>query len=125
VIAALSLATDLQLALDFEHGLRSTVLAMRIGERLGADCQTLSETYHACLLMYAGCTADVHVRAEVFDDLEAASRALFPAMFGSSREMLGALARSVAPGPAAPLDRPRLQCRNPGKCLRFPGLRTR
>jgi HD-GYP domain-containing protein (c-di-GMP phosphodiesterase class II) len=104
VIAALSLATDLQLGLDFEHGLRSTVFAMRIGERVGVDRETLSDTYHACLLMYVGCTADVHVRAELFDDIEVAARNLFPVMFGSSRETLGALARSVAPG-RAPLVR--------------------
>ena len=97
VSAALSLATDLQLGLDFEHGLRSTVFAMRIGERLAVDRQQLSDTYYACLLMYVGCTADVHVRAELFDDIETAGRNLFPVMFGSSREMLGGLVRSVAP----------------------------
>jgi hypothetical protein len=40
VIACLSLATDLQLALEFEHGLRSTVFAVRIADRLGADRRT-------------------------------------------------------------------------------------
>ena len=117
VIAALSLATDLQLGLDFEHGLRSTVFAMRIGERLGVDRETLSDTYHACLLMYAGCTADVHVRAELFDDIEVAARNLFPVMFGSSREMLGGLARSVAPG-RAPLVRAAELARTVPKAVR-------
>jgi HD-GYP domain-containing protein (c-di-GMP phosphodiesterase class II) len=97
VIACLSLATDLQLAMDFEHGLRSTVFAVRIADRLGADRRTRSDAYHACLLMYAGCTADVHIRAELFDDIETAARMLFPVMFGSQRELLGALARSIAP----------------------------
>ena len=104
VTAALSLATDLQLALDFEHGLRSTVFAVRIGEALGVDRATLADTFHACLLLYVGCTADVHVRAEVFDDIELASQNLFPVMFGSQRELLGALARSIAPQ-RAPLVR--------------------
>jgi HD-GYP domain-containing protein (c-di-GMP phosphodiesterase class II) len=104
VTAAVSLATDLQLGLDLEHGLRSAVFAMRIGERLGVDRRTLSDTYHACVLMYVGCTADVHIRAELFDDIEAAARNLFPVMFGSSREALGGLVRSVAPG-RTPLTR--------------------
>jgi HD-GYP domain-containing protein (c-di-GMP phosphodiesterase class II) len=97
VTAALSLATDLQLALDLEHGLRSTVFAVRLGEALGVDRATLADTFHACLLLYAGCTADVHVRAQVFDDIQLASQNLFPVMFGSRREVLGALARSIAP----------------------------
>lgn len=99
VVAALSLACDLQLALDIEHGLRSTVFALRIGERLGVDEATLADAYYTCLLMYAGCTADVHVRAEVIGgDFETATQNVFPVIFGSSREMLGALTRSVAPG---------------------------
>lgn len=103
VIGALSLATDLQLALDLEHGLRSTVFAMRIGERVGADRDTLSDTYYACLLLYVGCTADVHLRAQFFDDIEGAAQNLFPVMYGSQRERLGALTRSIAPdrGPLA------------------------
>jgi HD-GYP domain-containing protein (c-di-GMP phosphodiesterase class II) len=97
VTAALSLATDLQLALDLEHGLRSTVYAVRIGEALGVDRAALADTFHACLLLYVGCTADVHVRTQLFDDIELASQNLFPVMFGSQRELLGALARSIAP----------------------------
>ncbi len=97
VTAALSLGTDLQLALELEHGLRSTVFAVRIGEALGIDRATLTDTFHACLLLNVGCTADVHVRAQVFDDIELASQNLFPVMFGSQREVLGALARSTAP----------------------------
>ena len=104
VTAALSLATDLQLALDLEHGLRSTVFAVRIGEALGVDRATLADTFHACLLLYVGCTADVHVRAQIFDDVELAAQNLFPVMFGTKRELLGALARSIAPQ-RAPLTR--------------------
>lgn len=99
VVAALSLACDLQLALDVEHGLRSTVFALRIGERVGVDEATLADAYYTCLLMYAGCSADVHVRAEVIGgDFADATQNVFPVLFGSSREMLGALTRSMAPG---------------------------
>ena len=37
LIAALSLATDLAMGFDFEHGLRSTLVAARLAERLGVD----------------------------------------------------------------------------------------
>jgi hypothetical protein len=40
VIAALSLATDLGLGIDLEHGLRSTLFAVRLCERLGVDRET-------------------------------------------------------------------------------------
>ena len=33
-IATLSLATDLSIGFDFEHGLRSTLVAVRLAERL-------------------------------------------------------------------------------------------
>jgi hypothetical protein len=57
VIAALSLATDLGIGVPLEHGLHSTLVAMRLCERLGVDPETASQTYHACLLFYVGCTA--------------------------------------------------------------------
>jgi hypothetical protein len=58
VMAALSLATDLGIGAPFEHGLQSTLVAMRLGQRLGVDSDTASQTYYACLLFYVGCTAD-------------------------------------------------------------------
>ena len=49
LIAALSLATDLGIGVPLEHGLRSTLIAMRLGERLGVDAETASQTCYACL----------------------------------------------------------------------------
>jgi HD-GYP domain-containing protein (c-di-GMP phosphodiesterase class II) len=98
VIAALSLATDMGLGIELEHGLRSTLIAMRLAERLGVDRRTAVQTYYACLLTHVGCTTNAHVAAEVFGDgSEVLSRNLLPVLFGSSREMTAALVRSVAP----------------------------
>ena len=44
VIAVLSLATDLGIGVPLEHGLQSTLVAMRLGERLGVDPDTASQT---------------------------------------------------------------------------------
>jgi hypothetical protein len=44
VMAALSLATDLGIGVPLEHGLQSTLVAMRLGERLGVDSGTASQT---------------------------------------------------------------------------------
>jgi hypothetical protein len=63
VIAALSLATDLGMGLPFEHGLQSTLVALRLAERLGVDAEEASSTYYGCLLFYIGCTADAEISA--------------------------------------------------------------
>ena len=101
VIAALSLATDLATGLPLEHGLESTLAAMRLAERLGVDAETEQQTYYACLLFHVGCTADADVAADLFGESELV-RHLGPAMFGSQRQAALATLRALAPqeGPA-------------------------
>jgi HD-GYP domain-containing protein (c-di-GMP phosphodiesterase class II) len=96
VMAALSLATDLGIGVPLEHGLQSTLLAMRLGERLGVDADTASQTYYACLLFYVGCTADAEVAAETFGDDDALTTHALPARFGARPEMLAGLLRALA-----------------------------
>ena len=104
VIAALSLATDLGIGVPLEHGLHSTLLAMRLGERLGVDQDTASQTYYACLLFYVGCTADAEVAADTFGDDDALTRHALPARFGSRPEMTAGILRALAdPGSPAPV----------------------
>jgi len=102
VVAALCLATDLAIGFPFEHGLHATRIAVRLGERLEIDPETASENYYACLLSYCGCTADAEINAETFGgDLMAN---FGPVMFGSQREMLGSIVRSLPdPDSAAPV----------------------
>jgi HD-GYP domain-containing protein (c-di-GMP phosphodiesterase class II) len=101
-MAALSLAIDFGLGVDLEHGLRSTLIAMRLAERLGVDHETAVQTYYACLLLHVGCTTNAHVAVEVFGDgADELSRNLLPVLFGSQLEMTRALARTVAPGRSA------------------------
>jgi HD-GYP domain-containing protein (c-di-GMP phosphodiesterase class II) len=95
VIAALSLATDLGIGVPLEHGLQSTLLAMRLGERLGVDPDTASQTYYACLLFYVGCTADADAAAETFGDDDALTRHALPVRFGSRPEMMAGILRAL------------------------------
>ena len=88
VIAALSLATDLGIGVPLEHGLHSTLFAMRLCERLGIDSETASQTYYACLLFYVGCTAQAETAAEIFGDESALTMYATPARFGSRLEMM-------------------------------------
>ena len=86
----------------FEHGLHSTLIAMRLADRLGVDREDLTRTYYACLLSHSGCTTDAHVTPEVFGD--SLTTHLHPVMYGSSLEVLGGLIRSLPdPGSAGPV----------------------
>lgn len=103
VIAALSLATDLGLQVDLEHGLRSTLFAMRLAERLEVDPETERQTYYVSLLQNVGCTADIHVRAAILGDVAATMRNYLPVWFGSQGQIARAIARSVAADRAPPI----------------------
>lgn len=111
VIAALSLATDLGMGLPLEHGLRSTLVAMRLGDRLGVDRETAAQTYYGCLLFYVGCTADADVAARDFEvDVH---EHYLPALFGSRPELMRAIARAIAPDGPAPVRAARVARRLP------------
>jgi HD-GYP domain-containing protein (c-di-GMP phosphodiesterase class II) len=99
LIAALCLATDLGMGFPFEHGLHTTLIAMRLADRLGVDRRTASETYYACLLSHAGCTTEAHVAAKVFGS--SLTITLNPVMYGSQRDVLGGLLRAL-PDPGRP-----------------------
>ncbi len=95
VIAALCLATDLGMGFPLEHGLQSTLLAMRLCDLLGVDSETRSQTYYGCLLLYIGCTADAEVAADMFE--EGALAAHFnPVMYGAPAETMAGVLRALA-----------------------------
>ena len=103
VIGALCLATDLGMGFPFEHGLHTTLIAMRLADRLDeVDPVTASETYYACLLSHSGCTTDAHVTAEVFGG--PLTTHFNPVMYGSGREVFTGLLRALPdPGSPAPM----------------------
>ena len=77
----------------FEHGLHSTLIAMRLADRLGVDRETRWQTYYACLLSHSGCTTDAHVTPEVYGD--SLTTHFHPIMYGSGREVLTGLIRAL------------------------------
>ena len=103
VIGALCLATDLGMGLPLEHGLRSTMIAMRLAERLGLAEDEARQAFYGCLLFYVGCTADAETEAALFAP-GALLRHFAPVMFGSSRETTLAILRALAdPDSPAPV----------------------
>ena len=95
LIASLCLATDLGMGLPLEHGLQSTVCAMRLADLLGVDADAATQTYYGCLLYYVGCTADAALAAIWFED-GALMREFNPVMWGSRPEILVGILRALA-----------------------------
>jgi len=83
------------MAFPFEHGLHTTLIAMRLAERIGVDHSTASQTYYASLLSHAGCTADAHVMAKVFGG--SLLTHFNPVMYGTGREVVTGLMRALPP----------------------------
>lgn len=99
LIAALCLVTDLGMSFPFEHGLQTTVIGMRLADRLGVDRDCAVGTYYSCLLSHAGCTAEAHVAAEVFGG--SLTTSFNPVMYGTGREVMTGLLRAL-PDPGGP-----------------------
>jgi HD-GYP domain-containing protein (c-di-GMP phosphodiesterase class II) len=99
VIAALCLGTDLGMGFPFEHGLHTTLIAMRLADRLGVDREVALQTYYACLLAHAGCTTNAHVAADVFGGSLVTN--FGPVVYGSAREVVRGLLRAL-PDPDGP-----------------------
>ena len=99
LIAALCLGTDLGMGFPFEHGLHTTLIAMRLADRLAVDRDTALQTYYACLLSHAGCTTEAHLAAEVFGG--SLTTHLNPVIYGSGREVFMGLLRAL-PDPQSP-----------------------
>jgi HD-GYP domain-containing protein (c-di-GMP phosphodiesterase class II) len=93
LIASLCLATDLGMAFPFEHGLHTTLIAMRLAERLDVDRKVAAETYYASLLAHAGCTTGAPAAAEIFGG--SLTESFNPLMYGSARDVLTGLLRAL------------------------------
>jgi HD-GYP domain-containing protein (c-di-GMP phosphodiesterase class II) len=101
LIGALSLATDLGVGEPLEHGLRTTVIGVRLAERLGLAEDDRRAVYYVALLRYAGCTAESHLDAALFGDEIAVRGAMAPVLFGSRAELFVAIARTAHAGEPA------------------------
>lgn len=87
LVAALSLATDLGMGQPLEQALRTCLIALALGDRLGLAGEELSEVYYVALLRFLGCTADAHEMAQQAGGDEIALRAaIAPVLGGAPRE---------------------------------------
>lgn len=108
LVAALSLATDLGMGQPLEHGLRTCLIALELGRRLGLSASEQAELFYVSLLRFVGCTADAHDQAALVGGDEIAIRAAIAPVMGASS---GAFVQAVMPRVGAglgPLTRSRL-----------------
>lgn len=112
LLAALSLVTDLARRFPLEHGLHSTLVAMRLCDRLGVDESTARDTFYGCLLFYVGCTADAEVAAEFFDE-GTLGRYVDPVLFGSRSQAIAGLVHALAGTGTLPVQAARVARRLP------------
>src|SRR5688572_11403616 len=87
LLAAISLATDLGMGQPLEQALRTCLIALGLGERLGLRPEELSDVFYVALLRFLGCSADAHELAQMVggDDIAVRS-SIAPVMGASSGE---------------------------------------
>jgi HD-GYP domain-containing protein (c-di-GMP phosphodiesterase class II) len=106
VVAALSLAADLGLGQEMEHGLRSCLIATRLAERLRLDRPTCDAVYWVSLLAMVGCTADSFELRRLFGDDIALRAGIYDA--GTSDFAMARYFLSRAGSDGGPLHRARI-----------------
>jgi hypothetical protein len=88
LILPLALATDVGTGAPMDTALRACLLAVHFGEAVGLSDDDLHTLYYLMLLCFAGCTADSHIAAAIFDDEIAVRTHVATRDFGNPNEML-------------------------------------
>src|SRR5690348_3465514 len=95
LMATMSLAGDAGMGLPDEQALRCAVLAVGLGEEVGASDGERADAYWLSLLRYAGCTADSDLASSVMGDEIAFHGAMDGIEWGEPREMMALVARTI------------------------------
>src|SRR5258708_22530040 len=104
LMAALSLATDLGMGQPMEQALRTCLIAVSLGDRLGLSRDELSEVYYVALLRFLGCTADAHEFAAMVGGDDISMRAaIAPVLGGAPNEVPSQAMAQVGTGEGPPL----------------------
>jgi HD-GYP domain-containing protein (c-di-GMP phosphodiesterase class II)/DNA-binding CsgD family transcriptional regulator len=96
LLAALSLATDLANGMPLEKGMRTCLLAVSVGRRMGLDDESLSDVFYVNLLRAIGCTAFASEEATAYGDDIAYRNTYFPVDFGQEAEIVEATKTNLA-----------------------------
>jgi HD-GYP domain-containing protein (c-di-GMP phosphodiesterase class II) len=103
LLAAMSLATDLGNGFAPETALRSSLLAVQLGQDLGLSGSELSDVYYLPFLRYLGCTAFAYEEAASFGGNDIAFRNAFAGVdFEQPREVMAAVFTRLAKDSGVP-----------------------
>ena len=96
LLGAISLATDLGTGQPPFHAVRTSMLAMAVGQELGLSDAALADVQHVALLRFLGCTSDSAQTAALNggDDIAFLS-AMAPVAMGAKPEMARRLVVAV------------------------------
>lgn len=99
LLASLSLATDLGTGQDLGHGLRTSLVAVRLAREMGLVADDVRTVQQFSLLRFLGCTADAAETAQMAGGDDVAFNAAFaPALNGTQVAAFSTLTRAVGPG---------------------------
>src|SRR5712675_2146219 len=93
----LSLATDLSMGQPLEHGLRTTMLALRLAQAMGLPEDDRVTVFYTGLLHFAGCTAESEIDARFFGDELSARPRMMAVAFGTRRDLIATASRVAHP----------------------------
>ena len=102
LLAALSLGTDLGMGHPLEHVLRQSVLAVRLGERIGLPPAERQVVLHTSLLAWVGCHVDAYEQAKWFGDDRAIKHDIRSVDLGKPLESAVFVVRRVGAGRSLP-----------------------
>ncbi|MBJ7600476.1 MAG: hypothetical protein DLM67_17615 [Candidatus Nephthysia bennettiae] len=102
LMAAISLATDLGMGQPMEQTLRTCLIAVGLGVRIGLGPEELSDVYYVALLRYLGCTADAYETARLVGGDDIGFRSAVAPVYGAAtpdfmRSVVPKLAGGQAP----------------------------
>jgi len=109
-VGVLSLATDLSMGQPLEHGLRTTMLALRLAQAMELSEDDQVTVYYTGLLHFAGCTAESEIDARFFGDEMTARPQMLRVSHGSRFELMAAAMRTAHQG-SPPLTRAAMMAR--------------
>ncbi len=93
--AALSIATDLGMGQPINYALCSSILAVRIGDKLGLSEADLRDVYYYALLRFIGCNAETPTLAALVGDEIMLRRDLATADNAHLNEIISAITQTI------------------------------
>ena len=101
VVGTLSVVADLGFGLPPRNALRSSLIAVALGRRIGLEDDELRGPYYACLLAHIGCISMSHETAALFGDELEITRAVAMTNLGDPQDIVETLIPQITRGLSA------------------------